>query len=193
VVAQTMGAGVATGVAAAVQGAIKHLEALGAEVEEVGSPLSIAQQPLSRPACEAQSAAFVPCVQLLYCFLLAVTGARARVAARPKEQGTAPLPSLEPLHTPPPQVSLPSYDAGLPAYYVLALSEASSNLSRYDGVRYGLRSPEQSGLRELYEATRAAGLGAEVKRRILMGTYALSAGYYDAYYQRAQKVGGPAL
>ncbi|GBF93284.1 aspartyl glutamyl-tRNA amidotransferase subunit A [Raphidocelis subcapitata] len=119
VIAQTMGAGVSAGVAAAVQGAIKQLEALGAEVEEV---------------------------------------------------------------------SLPSFDAGLPAYYVLALSEASSNLSRYDGIRYGLRSPEESGLKQLYEATRGAGLGAEVKRRILMGTYALSAGYYDAYYQRAQKV-----
>ena len=85
-------------------------------------------------------------------------------------------------------MAIPSIDAGLPAYYVLALSEASSNLSRYDGVRYGLRTADAAGLKEMYDATRAAGLGAEVKRRILMGTYALSAGYYDAYYSRAQKV-----
>lgn len=97
-------------------------------------------------------------------------------------------------------MSLPSFDAGLPAYYVLATSEASSNLSRYDGVRYGLRSGDGGGiggggsgggsLKDMYDATRGEGLGAEVKRRILMGTYALSAGYYDAYYKRAQKVGG---
>ncbi|KAI8472916.1 MAG: glutamyl tRNA amidotransferase, subunit A [Monoraphidium minutum] len=119
VIAQTSGAGVGAGVAAAVGAAVAHLQALGAEVEEV---------------------------------------------------------------------SLPSFDAGLPAYYVLALSEASSNLARYDGVRYGLRAPEAAGLGELYAATRGAGLGAEVKRRILMGSYALSAGYYDAYYKRAQQV-----
>lgn len=85
------------------------------------------------------------------------------------------------------EVSLPTFNAGLPAYYVLALSEASSNLSRYDGARYGLRA-EGADVRAMYTATRAAGLGPEVKRRILMGTYALSAGYYDAYYKRAQKV-----
>lgn len=87
------------------------------------------------------------------------------------------------------QVSLPSFELGLPAYYVLALSEASSNLARYDGVRYGPRPdapPEDLG--ELYRQVRGSGLGAEVKRRILMGTYALSAGYYDAYYKRAQQV-----
>lgn len=91
------------------------------------------------------------------------------------------------------QVSLPTFELGLPAYYVLALSEASSNLSRYDGVRYGLRATEGAAaadLRDMYTATRGEGLGAEVKRRILMGTYALSAGYYDAYYKRAQQVGG---
>lgn len=85
------------------------------------------------------------------------------------------------------EVSLPAFDAGLPAYYVLALSEASSNLSRYDGVRYGVRA-DAPDLRAMYGATRGAGLGPEVRRRILMGTYALSAGYYDAYYKRAQQV-----
>ncbi|KAJ9528454.1 hypothetical protein QJQ45_020340, partial [Haematococcus lacustris] len=86
------------------------------------------------------------------------------------------------------EVSLPSLELGLPAYYVLATSEASSNLARYDGVRYGLHHPEAKELQALYAGTRDAGLGAEVKRRILMGTFALSAGYYDAVYKRAQQV-----
>ena len=85
------------------------------------------------------------------------------------------------------EVSLPTFELGLPAYYVIALSEASSNLSRYDGVRYGQRSPDAADLREMYAASRSA-LGGEVRRRILMGTYALSAGYYDAYYKKAQQV-----
>lgn len=86
------------------------------------------------------------------------------------------------------QVSLPTYGDGLPAYYVLALSEASSNLSRYDGVRYGARAAGAPDVGAMYSATRGSGLGAEVKRRILMGTYALSSGYYDAYYKRSQQV-----
>lgn len=87
------------------------------------------------------------------------------------------------------QVSLPNFGVGLPAYYVLAVSEASSNLSRYDGVRYGARStPAGGGLNAMYMQSRGQGLGEEVKRRILMGTYGLSAGYYDAYYKRAQQV-----
>jgi len=84
-------------------------------------------------------------------------------------------------------VSLPHTKYGLAAYYIVAPAEASSNLARYDGVRFGLRA-EGHDLTELYEATRAAGFGAEVKRRIMIGTYVLSAGYYDAYYLRAQKV-----
>jgi len=86
------------------------------------------------------------------------------------------------------EVSLDSFSLGLPAYYVIATSEASSNLSRYDGVRYGARDPDSGDLKAMYNATRQAGLGDEVKRRILMGTYSLSAGYYDAYYKRAQQV-----
>eukprot|EP00884_Botryococcus_braunii_P002560 jgi/Botrbrau1/12304/Bobra.0205s0003.1 len=85
------------------------------------------------------------------------------------------------------EVSLPTFDVGLAAYYVIATSEASSNLARYDGVRYGLRK-EGNDVREMYGNSREAGLGSEVKRRILVGTYALSAGYYDAYYKRAQQV-----
>jgi aspartyl-tRNA(Asn)/glutamyl-tRNA(Gln) amidotransferase subunit A len=84
-------------------------------------------------------------------------------------------------------VSLPHTKYALPAYYIVAPAEASSNLARYDGVRYGLRVPADD-IVGMYEATRAAGFGNEVKRRILIGTYVLSAGYYDAYYLRAQKV-----
>ncbi len=85
------------------------------------------------------------------------------------------------------KVTLPHADYGLSAYYVLAPAEASSNLARFDGVRYGLRS-DADDLIGMYTATRHDGFGPEVKRRILIGTYALSSGYYDAYYGRAQKV-----
>jgi aspartyl-tRNA(Asn)/glutamyl-tRNA(Gln) amidotransferase subunit A len=85
------------------------------------------------------------------------------------------------------EVSLPHTKYALPAYYIVAPAEASSNLARYDGVRYGLRV-EGSNIVEMYEKTRAKGFGAEVRRRVMIGTYVLSAGYYDAYYLRAQKV-----
>ncbi len=87
------------------------------------------------------------------------------------------------------EVSLPHTKYALPAYYIIAPAEASSNLARYDGVRYGLRDlPEGAGLQDMYAATRAAGFGAEVKRRIMIGTYVLSAGFYDAYFTQASKV-----
>jgi aspartyl-tRNA(Asn)/glutamyl-tRNA(Gln) amidotransferase subunit A len=92
------------------------------------------------------------------------------------------------------EVSLPHTKYALPTYYIIAPAEASSNLARYDGVKYGLReqaSAKESGLgglADMYAATRAAGFGAEVKRRIMIGTYVLSAGFYDAYFNRAQKV-----
>jgi aspartyl-tRNA(Asn)/glutamyl-tRNA(Gln) amidotransferase subunit A len=85
-------------------------------------------------------------------------------------------------------VSLPHTKYALATYYLIAPAEASSNLARYDGVRYGLRAKDAKGLREMYGLSRDRGFGAEVKRRIMLGTYALSAGYYDAYYLRAQKV-----
>jgi aspartyl-tRNA(Asn)/glutamyl-tRNA(Gln) amidotransferase subunit A len=86
------------------------------------------------------------------------------------------------------EVSLPQTRLSVPAYYVLAPAEASSNLARFDGVRYGYRAPEYTDLRDMYMKTRAQAFGAEVKRRILIGTYVLSHGYYDAYYLQAQKV-----
>ncbi len=86
------------------------------------------------------------------------------------------------------EISCPRFRYGLPTYYVIAPSEASANLARYDGVKYGFRSKDAKSLLSMYTQTRAKGFGAEVKRRIMIGTYALSAGYYDAYYLKAQKV-----
>jgi aspartyl-tRNA(Asn)/glutamyl-tRNA(Gln) amidotransferase subunit A len=86
------------------------------------------------------------------------------------------------------EVSLPHTDYAVACYYLIATAEASSNLARYDGVRYGVRQQAEGGLTGMYEKTRAAGFGDEVKRRIMLGTYALSSGYYDAYYLKAQKV-----
>ena len=86
------------------------------------------------------------------------------------------------------EISLPSLEYALSVYYIIAPSEASSNLSRFDGVRYGYRNKKASTLREMYKKSRAEGFGPEVKRRIMIGTYCLSAGYYDAYYEKAQRV-----
>jgi aspartyl-tRNA(Asn)/glutamyl-tRNA(Gln) amidotransferase subunit A len=89
----------------------------------------------------------------------------------------------------PVEISLPHTKYALPTYYIIAPAEASSNLARYDGVRYGLRETvDGGGLQDMYAATRAAGFGAEVKRRIMIGTYVLSAGFYDAYFTKAQRV-----
>ncbi|UNC91521.1 Asp-tRNA(Asn)/Glu-tRNA(Gln) amidotransferase subunit GatA [Candidatus Contubernalis alkaliaceticus] len=86
------------------------------------------------------------------------------------------------------ELSLPHTSYALPAYYLVSPAEASSNLSRYDGIRYGFRHEDSNNLLETYQKTRSRGFGAEVKRRIMLGTYALSSGYYDAYYLKAQKV-----
>jgi aspartyl-tRNA(Asn)/glutamyl-tRNA(Gln) amidotransferase subunit A len=86
------------------------------------------------------------------------------------------------------EVSLPNQALAVPVYYVIAPAEASSNLSRFDGVRYGHRAPEYADLNDMYRKSRAQGFGAEVQRRILVGTYVLSHGYYDAYYLKAQQV-----
>jgi len=88
----------------------------------------------------------------------------------------------------PVEISLPHTKYALPTYYIIAPAEASSNLARYDGVRYGARAESSGGLDEMYSATRAAGFGAEVRRRIMIGTYVLSAGFYDAYFTKAQRV-----
>lgn len=88
------------------------------------------------------------------------------------------------------ECSLPLSKFALPAYYLISSAEASSNLARFDGIKYGYRAEEYHGLTDLYEKTRSEGFGEEVKRRIMLGTYALSSGYYDAYYKKAQQVRG---
>jgi aspartyl-tRNA(Asn)/glutamyl-tRNA(Gln) amidotransferase subunit A len=95
--------------------------------------------------------------------------------------------NLENLGAVPVEISLPHSEYSIAAYYILATSEASSNLARYDGVKYGFRAEEKE-LLDMYTKTRKSGFGAEVKRRIILGTYALSSGYYDAYYKKAQQV-----
>jgi aspartyl-tRNA(Asn)/glutamyl-tRNA(Gln) amidotransferase subunit A len=114
----------------------------------------------------------------------------ARDAIEPgvREVFEATLARIEQLGGEVAEISLPHAEHGISAYYVIAPAEASSNLARYDGVRYGVRAETDGDLTEMYEATRARGFGAEVKRRIMLGTYALSSGYYEAYYGQAQKV-----
>ena len=109
--------------------------------------------------------------------LQAKTGARAEEALAELQKAGAKLK----------RIKLPSFSFAVPAYYVLTCAEASSNLARYDGVRYGHRTENAADLREMYERSRAEGFGGEVKRRILVGAYILSHGYYDAYYRRAAK------
>ncbi len=110
------------------------------------------------------------------------------VEAGVRETVTKAIALLEQLGATVSSVSLPATEYALAAYYLIAPAEASSNLARYDGVRYGLRAGAAENLLDMYEKTRSSGFGPEVKRRILIGTYALSAGYYDAYYKRAQQV-----
>ena len=86
------------------------------------------------------------------------------------------------------EISLPNLKYSIGIYYILATAECSSNLARFDGVRYGYRTPDAKNLLEMYTKTRAEGFGPEVKRRIMLGTYALSSGYYDAYYKKAQQM-----
>jgi aspartyl-tRNA(Asn)/glutamyl-tRNA(Gln) amidotransferase subunit A len=114
--------------------------------------------------------------------------ARDAVDAGVREVFEATLAKIEELGGEIAEVSLPNAEHGISAYYVIAPAEASSNLARYDGVRYGMRSGGDGDLIEMYETTRSEGFGAEVKRRIMLGTYALSSGYYEAYYGQAQKV-----
>ena len=96
--------------------------------------------------------------------------------------------TLKSLGCEPVEISLPNTDYAIAAYYIICTAEASSNLARYDGVRYTMRSPNSDTLADMYRNTRGEGFGAECKRRIMLGTYVLSAGYYDAYYLKAQKV-----
>jgi len=113
---------------------------------------------------------------------------QAGVDERVKEVIKQALLKMEDLGAMVEETSLPHTEYALPAYYIIAPAEASSNLARFDGVRYGLRDTEAENIIEMFASTRARGFGPEVKRRIMLGTYALSSGYYDAYYLKALKV-----
>jgi aspartyl-tRNA(Asn)/glutamyl-tRNA(Gln) amidotransferase subunit A len=115
-------------------------------------------------------------------------GAGAQIEPGVRESFERALKLAEELGASVEEIRLPHAPHALSAYYVLAPSEASSNLARFDGVRYGMRAPDADDLLDMYTRTRHDGFGAEVKRRIMLGTYALSSGYYDAYYGRAQRV-----
>ncbi|MBM3373585.1 MAG: Asp-tRNA(Asn)/Glu-tRNA(Gln) amidotransferase GatCAB subunit A, partial [Betaproteobacteria bacterium] len=110
------------------------------------------------------------------------------MSAEVRRATDAAIAEYQKLGAQPVEVSLPNMGLSVPVYYVLAPAEASSNLSRFDGVRYGHRAAEYGDLLDMYKRSRAEVFGAEVKRRILIGTYVLSHGYYDAYYIRAQKL-----
>jgi aspartyl-tRNA(Asn)/glutamyl-tRNA(Gln) amidotransferase subunit A len=110
------------------------------------------------------------------------------IDAEVRDSVLAALKQLESMGATWSEVSMPHTEYAVPTYYLLASSEASSNLARFDGVRYGVRADNAENLIELYKETRSQGFGAEVKRRIMLGTYALSSGYYDAYYKKAQQV-----
>ena len=112
----------------------------------------------------------------------------AGLDARIAEKVLAVVEELKKLGATVKEISLPNMQHAIPAYYVIAPAEASSNLSRFDGVRFGYRCENPVNLEDLYKRSRGEGFGAEVKRRIMVGTYALSAGYYDAYYLKAQKI-----
>jgi aspartyl-tRNA(Asn)/glutamyl-tRNA(Gln) amidotransferase subunit A len=109
-------------------------------------------------------------------------------ASRTEQCVNPPAPNLSNLGAQCPRGQPAAHPLAVPAYYVIAPAECSANLARYDGVRYGHRCADPKDLEDLYTRSRAEGFGAEVKRRILVGTYALSAGYYDAYYLKAQQI-----
>ena len=120
--------------------------------------------------------------------LTAILGRRAGVSADVEEAVRQAIEEMDQLNGEIKEVSLPHTGVAVATYYILATAEASSNLARYDGVKYGLRSKECQDLLEMYRTTRQEGFGSEVKRRVMLGTYALSSGYYDAYYTKAQAV-----
>jgi aspartyl-tRNA(Asn)/glutamyl-tRNA(Gln) amidotransferase subunit A len=153
------------------------LEAIAGHDPMDSTSIPEAPSPISAQLADGVDGVRVGIVQEL------MDGVDADVAARTREAADA----LAAAGAKVDEVSVPATRLGLSAYYLIATAEASSNLARYDGVRYGLRSVG-ADITEMYGATRAAGFGAEVKRRIMLGTYALSAGYYDAYYGQAQRV-----
>jgi aspartyl-tRNA(Asn)/glutamyl-tRNA(Gln) amidotransferase subunit A len=175
------------------------LDQAGPLTRDVSDAALLFGQMIGRDPCDATSLAFPepiaqPSAERLDGIRLGVprelsgAGAESRIEPGVREAFERALALAEELGASVREVELPHVPHALSAYYVLAPSEASSNLARYDGVRYGLRAAGATDLLDMYTRTRHDGFGAEVKRRIMLGTYALSSGYYDAYYASAQRV-----
>jgi aspartyl-tRNA(Asn)/glutamyl-tRNA(Gln) amidotransferase subunit A len=173
------------------------LDQAGPLARNVTDAALLFRQMIGQDPCDSTSLAFpgevaMPAAESLSGIRLGVpeelTGTEGGVEPGVRESFERTLALAEELGAAIEPCRLPHAPHALSAYYLIAPAEASANLARYDGVRYGLRVDGEHGLIHMYEATRAAGFGAEVKRRIMLGTYALSSGYYDAYYGTAQKV-----
>jgi len=152
---------------------------------------------IAGPDCCDATAGAQPVPEFLSALTGEITGVRIGVPTRLVEDGVAPdvsclfqnaIERLLQMGAIVESIELPHAGAAIPVYYLVANAEASSNLARYDGVRYGHRTSHADSLRRMYDRTRDEGFGPEVKRRIMLGTYVLSAGYYDAYYRKAQQV-----
>jgi len=175
------------------------LDRIGPFANTVSDAAAVLQVMAGRDANDSTTAA-VPVPDYAAELTRSVAGMRIGIAPEYFAEGGDPevrskveaaIERLKALGCRPVELRMPHTDYAIATYYLVATAEASSNLARYDGVRYGLRAtlpPEAGGLRDMYKKTRGTGFGAEVKRRIMLGTYALSAGYYDAYYLKAQKV-----
>jgi aspartyl-tRNA(Asn)/glutamyl-tRNA(Gln) amidotransferase subunit A len=171
------------------------LDQAGPLTRDVRDAALLLRHMVGQDACDATSLAFpekiaVPSAERLDGVRLGVPAELTAEGIEPgvREAFQATLTRAQELGAEVHDVRLPHASHALSAYYVLAPAEASSNLARFDGVRYGLRAPDADDLLDMYTRTRHDGFGAEVKRRIMLGTYALSSGYYDAYYGRAQRV-----
>jgi aspartyl-tRNA(Asn)/glutamyl-tRNA(Gln) amidotransferase subunit A len=171
------------------------LDQAGPLTRDVSDAALLLGQMVGRDECDATSLAFPEPIELPSAERL--EGVRLGVPQELSDEGIeagvrtsfhAALARAEELGASVEPIGLPHAPHALSAYYILAPAECSSNLARYDGVRFGLRAPNAKDLLDMYTRTRHDGFGAEVKRRIMLGTYALSAGYYEAYYGRAQKV-----
>ena len=171
------------------------LDQAGPLTRDVGDAALLLRHMVGRDHCDATSLEFPHAIELPTAERLdgIRLGVPEELTGEGIEEGvleafTATLERARELGAEVQEVRLPHAPHALSAYYVIAPAEASSNLARFDGVRYGLRAPGATDLLDMYTRTRHDGFGAEVKRRIMLGTYALSSGYYDAYYGRAQRV-----
>jgi aspartyl-tRNA(Asn)/glutamyl-tRNA(Gln) amidotransferase subunit A len=167
----------------------KSVEDIALVLEVIAGPDDVDSTVSSKPVPSYSAAMHAPNGKLLRIgYLKQIKDSNSGIQVEIRQQIAMKLLKLEAAGHKVEAVEFPLLDYILPTYYILATAEASSNLSRYDGVRYGYRSPNTTDLQSMYKKTRSEGFGEEVKKRILLGTFVLSASYYDAYYTKAQKV-----